>query len=132
MIPGTWASLEAVLLVALIHRLFPSQEWIILTVLFGLLLLVALAFASSLVDPQRDSDPSQVVIDEVLGQLFLFLWIPVSITSLTAGFLLFRFFDIVKPFPIRNCEKLSGSVGIVLDDLVAACYAGLILGILVR
>lgn len=130
LVPGTWGSLVAVLLVGLAHLLFPTQEWIVLVVLLGLLTPVAFAFSSSLVDPQIDSDPPQVVIDEILGQIVCFLWVPVSILSLTAGFLLFRLFDIVKPFPARNCEKLSGSTGIVLDDLVAGCYAGLTLRVL--
>ena len=128
--PGTWGSLEAVLLVALTHLLFPTQEWMVLVVLLGLLATVAFGFSSSIVDPQLDSDPSEVVIDEILGQIICFLWVPVSILSLTVGFLLFRFFDIVKPFPARNCEKLSGNTGIVLDDLVAGCYAGLTLRVL--
>lgn len=78
------------------------------------------------------SDPGPIVIDEVAGQWLTFLvalpFLPVlSSTSLAifagAGFLLFRFFDIVKPWPIRACEKLPGGIGIVADDLAAGYFA---------
>jgi phosphatidylglycerophosphatase A len=69
-------------------------------------------------------DPKEVVIDEILGQALAIYFIPYSIINLFLIFLLFRFFDILKPFPIRNLEKrFRGGGGIVLDDLLAAVYA---------
>jgi phosphatidylglycerophosphatase A len=78
------------------------------------------------------SDPGPIVIDEVAGQWLTYLvalpFLP-FLTSNTlavfaaAGFLLFRFFDIVKPWPIRACEKLPGGIGIVADDLAAGYFA---------
>lgn len=69
-------------------------------------------------------DPKEVVIDEVLGQALAIYFIPYSIINLFLIFLLFRFFDILKPFPIRNLERrFRGGGGIILDDLMAAVYA---------
>ena len=80
---------------------------------------------------EGDPDPSKIVIDEILGQMLCLLFVPVSAVSLGVGFLLFRFFDIVKPFPARSSEKLPGGMGIVCDDLIAGLYAGLCLKLLI-
>jgi phosphatidylglycerophosphatase A len=77
-------------------------------------------------------DPSEVVIDEVAGFLVTMLLLPISLVNVGLGFILFRFFDIVKPWPVRQSERLKGGVGIVVDDLLAGVYAHLCLrGILV-
>jgi len=69
-------------------------------------------------------DPDEVVIDEVAGQCLTLLVVPLSPLSYFAGFLLFRFFDVAKPFPIRWLERnLPGGWGIMLDDTGAAIYA---------
>jgi len=71
-------------------------------------------------------DPREVVIDEVAGYLLAIFLLPQSWISLCAGFVLFRFFDILKPFPIRDLEKkVRGGTGSVLDDLLAGIYANL-------
>ncbi|HTH51742.1 MAG TPA: phosphatidylglycerophosphatase A [Pyrinomonadaceae bacterium] len=74
-------------------------------------------------------DPSQAVVDEVMGQLITFCFVPFGINwrLVLAGFLLFRLFDIVKPFPVRSLEVLPGGLGICADDIVAGVYAGLCL-----
>ena len=72
-------------------------------------------------------DPSAVVIDEVAGLSVTMLLVPLSWLSLCAGFFLFRFFDIIKPWPANRAEKLRGGLGIVLDDLTAGVYAHLTL-----
>ena len=81
-------------------------------------------------------DPSPVVIDEVMGQLLTFLARPdASWKWLLAGFLLFRIFDIIKPFPASQAERLPGGWGIMADDFVAGLYslaAISILGYLLR
>jgi phosphatidylglycerophosphatase A len=78
------------------------------------------------------TDPSEVVIDEVAGFLVTMLLLPVSLVSVGLGFIFFRFFDIVKPWPVRQSERLKGGFGIVVDDLLAGVYAHLCLrGILV-
>ncbi|HEV7699454.1 MAG TPA: phosphatidylglycerophosphatase A [Pyrinomonadaceae bacterium] len=74
-------------------------------------------------------DPSQAVVDEVMGQLITFCFVPVGLgwPFILAGFLLFRLFDIWKPFPVRTLEVLPDGLGICADDIVAGIYAGLCL-----
>jgi len=78
-------------------------------------------------------DPGQVVIDEVAGQVITFVATPrISWIGLIAGFVLFRFFDVVKPFPARRAERFPGGWGIMLDDVVAGLYSMAALVILGR
>jgi phosphatidylglycerophosphatase A len=73
------------------------------------------------------SDPGQVVIDEVMGMLIT-LWLnPVGWKGALAGFLLFRVFDVIKPYPANRLEQLHGGVGVMADDAMAAVYANLVL-----
>lgn len=76
-------------------------------------------------------DPGPVVIDEIAGMFLSVLSLPRSLGLLLAAFLLFRFFDIVKPFPIRQSQKLAGGLGVMLDDLIAGMYTlGFLWGLL--
>ncbi|MBV9216538.1 MAG: phosphatidylglycerophosphatase A [Acidobacteria bacterium] len=77
-------------------------------------------------------DPSQAVVDELMGQFITYCFIPFGLgwPFILAGFLLFRLFDIVKPFPIRDLEILPGGLGICADDIVAGVYAGLCLAVI--
>jgi phosphatidylglycerophosphatase A len=73
-------------------------------------------------------DDQRIVIDEVIGFLITMLWVPKTIRFIIIGFVLFRFFDILKPFPIRRLEKrLKGGFGVVLDDVAAGVYANIVL-----
>jgi len=73
-------------------------------------------------------DDQRIVIDEMIGFLITMLWIPKTILFIIIGFILFRFFDILKPFPIRHLEKrLKGGFGVVLDDVAAGVYANIVL-----
>lgn len=75
----------------------------------------------------HSSDPGPVVIDEVMGMLITLFMSPVGWVGAGAGFLLFRIFDIIKPFPARQLESLHGGMGIMADDAAAAVYANLAL-----
>jgi phosphatidylglycerophosphatase A len=68
-------------------------------------------------------DSGRIVIDEVAGQLITFCMVPLSLRTLIAGFLLFRFFDIVKPFPVYRMESLDDGVGVTMDDVAAGVLA---------
>jgi phosphatidylglycerophosphatase A len=72
-------------------------------------------------------DPGPIVIDEVVGMLMTLAFIPVGISGAIAGFLLFRVFDVIKPFPARRFESLHGGLGVMADDAMAAIYANLAL-----
>ena len=72
-------------------------------------------------------DPSQIILDEVVGCLWVFFGIPLTIPVIITGFCIFRILDITKIFGIRYCEKASGAMGILLDDVVAGIFTNLIL-----
>ncbi len=141
--PGTFGSLAGVALAALIwFRLFPkglldlylsdvyfvvSAQWLIVLLAFaisGVGVLVATRTANYL----GKKDPQIVVIDEVSGQLISYFGIGAAMPNwkyLLLGFILFRVFDIWKPFPARQAESLPGGLGIMADDWVAGIYAAL-------
>jgi len=73
------------------------------------------------------TDPGQVVIDEVMGMLITLFLNPVGWIGALAGFLLFRVFDVIKPYPANRLEQLHGGVGVMADDGMAAIYANLVL-----
>jgi len=73
-------------------------------------------------------DDQRIVIDEMMGFLITMLWVPKTIHFIIIAFFLFRFFDILKPFPIRHLEKrFKGGFGVVLDDVMAGVYGNIIL-----
>lgn len=81
-------------------------------------------WAGSRVERAIDAkDPGIIVIDEVAGMLASMLFLPRTIPVLVTAFLLFRLFDIWKPFPARQFQDLHGGVGVMLDDLIAGAYA---------
>jgi phosphatidylglycerophosphatase A len=71
------------------------------------------------------SDPGPVVIDEVLGMLLTLAWLPLSLTGVMVGFVLFRILDVVKPFPAGRFEHAPRGWGIMLDDAMAGVYGQL-------
>ena len=73
------------------------------------------------------TDPGQVVIDEVMGMLVTLFLNPVGWGGALAAFLLFRVFDVIKPYPANRLEQLHGGVGVMADDGMAAVYANLVL-----
>lgn len=75
-------------------------------------------------------DPGPVVIDEVLGQLVTFAFIPVGWHAAIVGFVLFRIYDVIKPYPANRLEKFHGGLGIMADDAAAGVYANITLRIL--
>ena len=76
------------------------------------------------------ADPAQIVIDEVCGYLVTMLYVAPNLTNIITGFILFRFFDIAKPPPLRKLERLPGGVGIVADDILAGIYSNIVLQII--
>lgn len=125
--PGTVGSLAAVLIAAVLHF---SVGWgrPVLAILIVALLWPAIWSATATARLVGKKDPGMVVVDEVLGQWVTLLGASIrDWKTLLAGFLLFRIFDIWKPWPVRNFEKLSEGLGIVADDLAAGVYGALIL-----
>jgi len=123
--PGTWGSLAAL-----------PFAWIILSyadpglLAFASVALFALGVWASDVALRetQTTDPGWIVIDEVVGQWLTLLAAPFSVAGFIAGFVLFRLFDIWKPFPIRVVERrLEGGFGVMADDVLAAIYAAAVL-----
>ena len=79
-----------------------------------------------------EKDAGEIIIDEFTGMLVALYLLPASMGYVVSAFLLFRFFDIIKPKPIARLERLRGSLGIMADDLLAGVYANLILQVVYR
>lgn len=75
----------------------------------------------------KKRDPSEIILDEVVGTFFVFYGISITSWSLLLGFILFRFFDVIKPFGIKKCELLYGSLGVVVDDIFAGVIASVVM-----
>ncbi len=118
--PGTWAS---VLSLPLLYLLMDRPLWL-LGVLAGILF-VGAAVTGVTAQEMGLTDPSCCVIDEVLGMGVALLWVPREWPYVLMALVLFRIFDIWKPYPIRDLEKLPGGWGIMLDDLLAGIYANI-------
>jgi len=118
--PGTWGSAVGVLLWLPLSRLETIPYLAVVAALFVLGVFGAGAAEKILDRP----DPSIVVIDEIVGQLIALAFVPPHLAAPVIGFLLFRFFDILKPFPAGWIDRhLHGGLGIMLDDVVAGLYA---------
>jgi phosphatidylglycerophosphatase A len=92
------------------------------------LVFVAGVWAGSIAEEQLgQTDPPPVIIDEVVGMLITLAWIPVTPLGAFVGFVLFRFLDVVKPWPSRQFESMHGGWGVMADDAMAAVYGQLLM-----
>jgi phosphatidylglycerophosphatase A len=122
--PGTWGSAATVLLWGLVARwIAPGWQPWAAALLALAAILVGIPAATRVARASGGKDPQFVVIDEVAGQLITLIAAPITWQSLLLGFILFRAFDIVKPPPVRQLERLPEGVGIVVDDVGAGLYA---------
>jgi phosphatidylglycerophosphatase A len=125
--PGTWGTFAGLPLVLLIHK----GNALFQTLAAGLFLLFAIWLAGRAEVLLGSPDAGPIVIDEMAGLLISFLWLPLSLPTVCLGFVLFRFFDIVKPPPIRTLERqLPGGWGVVMDDVLAGVYTNISLRVL--
>jgi phosphatidylglycerophosphatase A len=131
--PGTWGSAATVLLWAgLAQIIAPPLRAPVAIVLASVVTLIGIPAATQVSRASGGKDPQFVVIDEVAGQLIALIAVPVAWKSLLAGFILFRVFDILKPPPVRQLEKLPEGTGIVLDDVAAGIYALVVMQLLLH
>ena len=122
--PGTFGSLIGLPLCFLLSRidLLKSLICILVFILFAM----GIASAAEKIIKQRD--PGQIVIDEIAGLMVTLAGLPFNLKTALAGFIIFRVFDILKPFPIRMLDRrVGGGSGIVLDDVMAGIYGNLII-----
>jgi phosphatidylglycerophosphatase A len=131
LIPGTFGSLVGVGIFLLLSRTAVGLVVSILAFTFA-----GIWAGSRTEELAGQKDPGKIVVDEVAGQLIATLpfaffrqW---SIAAVMVSFVLFRFFDIVKPYPANRFQELKGGFGIMCDDLVAGVYAAVIVSVLMK
>ena len=124
--PGTWGSVAAVLLwAAYAGFLHPTPRNLLTALLIGIALTLILGIPAATIAAREAGreDPGFVVIDEVSGQWIALLFSPFDLRHALIALVLFRLFDITKPFPARQLENLPEGWGIVFDDVAAGLYA---------
>ncbi|MEE8341509.1 MAG: phosphatidylglycerophosphatase A [Candidatus Neomarinimicrobiota bacterium] len=127
MAPGTWGSLVAFAVWFIIIELTSTVTFIVAIIIIFILGV----YTSSITEKHLSKkDPSVIVIDEWVGQWIALLFLPKSILWGFCAFLLFRLFDIWKPFPIKTLDNMPRGWGIMLDDVLAGVYALLVLNII--
>lgn len=122
--PGTIGSLVGILACFLLQDVAFTTYAIVV-----ILTLIAGIYISGEAEKiYQKKDSPHIVIDEIAGIFFTFIYLPKGISFLIAGFFVFRFFDILKPFPIRLIdEKIKGGWGIMFDDVLAGIYANVLI-----
>ena len=126
--PGTFGSLIGLPLCFLLSRLNLLQS--VIYILAFILFAIGIASAAEKILKQKD--PGQIVIDEIAGLMVTFAGLPFNLKTALAGFIIFRVFDILKPFPIRLLERsVRGGSGVVLDDVLAGVYGNLIIRLVI-
>ncbi len=126
--PGTFGSLIGLPVCFLLSRLNLLQSVIYILVF----ILFAIGIASAAEKILKQKDPGQIVIDEIAGLMVTFAGLPFNLKTALAGFIIFRVFDILKPFPIRILERrVGGGTGVVLDDVLAGVYGNLIIRLVI-
>ena len=117
-LPGTLTSFLTVIIIWTIQTHF-SFEVTTLFILFASLI----GYISVEKNPDKVSDPREIVIDEFIGQSIVLIFLPLTLQNYILGFIFFRIFDIYKPMPINYFEKkYPNAFGIIFDDIIAAGY----------
>jgi phosphatidylglycerophosphatase A len=126
--PGTFGSAAGLVLFAAVHRIGSIG-----VELGAIALLLAVGVWSAGVAEEHFGgvDPGPVVLDEVAGVLITLALLPVNVYGAIAGFLVFRLFDVIKPWPANRFESLPGGLGIMADDAMAAVYGNVAMRILI-
>ncbi len=124
--PGTWGTFGAFLFWQFYFKYTSIQTYLL--VLF-LVILLGVYLSSSAEHIYKHKDSQHIVVDEFCGYLLGMLFIPTGILWGVLGFILFRLFDIFKPHPIRQLEKLPLGLGVMADDLMAGVYTAIILNV---
>jgi len=124
--PGTFASLIA----ALIFWFFPVESLSILMI--AMALFVIGVPTATIVERIEGKDSGKIVIDEFVGQFLTLVFIPFTGMNIILGFFLFRIFDIWKPYPINKLQNLPNGWGVMIDDVLAAVYANIVLRLILR
>ena len=125
--PGTLASLITTIVVFIFNYFFRPDPLIMIAAIL-IIFLGGIIPSRIAEDHFGRKDPHAIVIDEVAGQMIALLFLPAllnskSLAAYTAGFFVFRFFDILKPFPVNLADRIRGGFGIMFDDVLAGLYS---------
>ncbi|MCU7495146.1 MAG: phosphatidylglycerophosphatase A [Ignavibacteria bacterium] len=126
--PGTFASLAALILYYLIPGFELPYVLIPMIVVFAA---IGIKAGDRFEIMYGKKDPSQCTIDEVVGMWISLLFLPKRLNYVILSFIIWRIFDIIKPSPARNAEKLPGGLGIMLDDIIAAVYSCILVHLII-
>ena len=118
--PGTWTSLVATIVW---YFIFKDLNVYFLPMVTFLLFILGIISSNVIIEDSKEHDPSRIVIDEWVGQWLAFTLLPVTIQTGLIGFLAFRFFDILKPGPVKKMERLPKGLGVMADDVMAGILA---------
>ncbi len=129
--PGTWGAAVAILFA------WPLATWTPGLLNLELCALIVAGFwigsiGSELLTEEWGEDPSQTVVDEMVGMWIVLLGLPMQWPWWLAAFLLFRFFDIFKPLGVRRLESIGRGYGVMLDDVLAGVYASVVLQVALK
>ena len=124
--PGTFGTLLAIpILIYFFNNTLLINILILLILFLSSLLLLNYSYKNNLFD---NIDDKSIVIDEIIGYLSFMIFFDTNVTNIIIGFLLFRFFDILKPFPISYVDKkIKNGFGVIFDDLLAGLFSGILL-----
>ncbi|MCD6451764.1 MAG: phosphatidylglycerophosphatase A [Acidobacteria bacterium] len=125
--PGTAGTLATIPLYLLFAFFLSPLYYAIISIA---LFFIGIFTAEKVSNQERGDDPKIVVIDEVVGYLVAMFLLPLSFTNIVLGFLSFRAFDVIKPPPARQFDRMSGGFGIMMDDVMSGLYANLFLRVL--
>ncbi len=133
--PGTWGTAVGAVLYCLIFAYFPKAHQPAVSIILTLALCGLAVYISEQACQLKIygdvEDAPQIVIDEIAGFFVTMFGLGVDLKSIAVGFLLFRLFDILKPWPIRQIQRIPGGWGIVLDDLLAGLFANVVIRLIV-
>lgn len=125
--PGTWGSIFAILLWWVFLK---DLSTFIFCIIIVFLFFTGIVVSNTIINHNQDNDPSYVIIDELVGQWIALLIIPDGYYNILIIFVLFRFFDIIKPWPIRYFEQLPKGLGVMSDDVVAGLFTLILIQII--
>ena len=122
--PGTFGSMLGLPLAFLLSKI----DWKAALFLIILFIFFSIRIAETAANILASEDPGCIVIDEIVGITVTFIGLPFNMVNVVLGFVFFRAIDILKPYPIKSIEKkLSGGMGIVMDDVAAGIYSNMLL-----
>lgn len=129
--------IAALLIFKIIYPVYFDYFWVVITIL---VMYISIPFSTKAEKLYNEKDSHKIVIDEVAGYFFTMLFLPhiinLGIIDIIKyaffGFVLFRIFDVVKPYPISALQKIENGLGVVMDDILAGVYANICLHIIIR